>query len=82
MDISYEAVVEAMKLGDLGQQIVLISEKAYSNCQKINRITIEENEYLKYFAQYNERDFTARSTMDSARNLTGRSVEDLILRGL
>jgi len=82
MDISYEAVVEAMRLGDLGQQIVLISDKAYTNCLQIDRITIEANEYGKYFQLYNERDFTARSAMDGARDIPGRSIEDLILRGL
>ena len=82
MDISYEAVVEAMKLGDLGQQIVLKSEAAYANCRQVDTITIRENEYERYFKQYNERDFMARSAMDSARNLSGRSIEDLISRGV
>jgi len=82
MDISYEAVVEAMKLGDLGQQIVLRSEKAFASCHMVDRITIEENEYEKYFEQYSKRDFAARSAMDSARNIPGRSIEDLISGGL
>jgi len=82
MDISYEAVVEAMKLGDLGQQIVLKSEHAFANCRQIDRITIEEKEYEKYFELYNKRDFAARSAMDSARDLSGRSVEDLIAGGV
>jgi len=82
MDISYESVVEAMKLGDLGQQIVLKSEKAFANCSKVERITIEEKEYKKYFEQYNKRDFTARIAMDAARNIPGRSIEDLILGGI
>jgi len=82
MDISFEAVIEAMKLGDLGQQVVLISERAYSNCRQITRFKIEQSEYEKYFKQYNERDYTARSAMDIARDISGRSIEELILRGI
>ena len=82
MDISYEAVVEAMKLGDLGQQVVLKSENAYANCRQVSRITIEKNEYDIYFEQYKKRDFAARSAMDKARDISGRSVEDLITRGM
>ena len=82
MDISYEAVVEAMKLGDLGQQVVLISENAYANCRQIDRITMGENEYSKYYDQYNERDFVARTAMDRAREISGRSIEELISRGI
>ena len=82
MDISYEAVVEAMKRGDLGQQIVLKSETAYENCRQVDTITIGKNEYEGYFKQYNERDYIARSAMDSARSLSGRSIEDLISRGI
>jgi len=81
MDISYEAVVEAMRLGDLGQQVVLISEKAYANCLLVDKIAINESEYDKYYKQYNERDLTARSAMNRARDLPGRSIEDLILKG-
>ena len=82
MDISYEAVVEAMSLGDLGQQLVLKSDKAFSSCRQVNRITIEKIEYEKYFKQYNERDFSARSAMDGARDIPGRSIEDLISGGV
>jgi len=81
MDISYEAVIEAMKLGDLGEQIVLISEKAYTNCHLTERITIEKDEYVKYHKQYNKRDSIARSAMDRARDITGRSIEELISGG-
>lgn len=80
MDISYEAVVEAMKLGDLGQQIVLKSERAFANCRQADRITIADNDYKMFFEQYKERDFIARTAMDSARELSGRSIEELISR--
>jgi len=82
MDISYEAVIEAMKLGDLGQQVVLTGRDAYVSCRQVDKITISENEYMKCFKQYNERDLAARSAMDKARELTGRSIEDLISEGV
>jgi len=82
MDISYEAVVEAMKLGDLGQQVVLTSEKAFVNCRQINRIVIEKKDYEKYFEQYCKRNNAARSAMDNARDLPGRSIEDIISGGI
>jgi len=82
MDISYEAVIEAMSLGDLGQQIVLISENAYSKCRQIDKIIIDKEEYEKYLKQYNQRDYKARSAMDKARNISGKSIEELITGGL
>ena len=82
MDISYEAVIEAMKLGELGQQVVLISKNAYANCRQVDRLTIKNDDYKAYFVQYNERDSSARSAMDNARDVTGRSIEELINEGL
>jgi len=82
MDISYEAVIEAMKLGDLGQQIVLVSERAYSNCSQTNKIAIEKEDYKEYFTKYFKRDLLARSAMDNTRDISGSSIEDLIQRGI
>ena len=71
-----------MKLGDLGLQFVLKSERAFASCRQKDRITVERHEYEKFFEQYRVRDFTARSAMDGAREISGSSIEDLISRGI
>ena len=55
--ISYRQLGEAMKLGKLGEQVVLVSEKAFSNIQYISNSPAEATIYYK---KKKERDRVAR----------------------
>lgn len=55
--ISYRQLSEAMKLGKLGEQVVLISEKAFQNIRYISNSPADP---LIYYAKKKERDRQAR----------------------
>lgn len=55
--ISYRQLREAMKLGKLGEQVVLISEKAFQN---IRYISYSPADTLVYYAKKTQRDRQAR----------------------
>ena len=56
--ISVQKLAKAMKLGKLGIQIVLISEKAFSQLRFIESQDVDN---LKYFSAYDKRDKKARA---------------------
>ena len=55
--ISLQILIEAMRLGDLGYQVALVSEKAF---QKIKFISAEKVDASIYFSKYDNRDKNAR----------------------
>ena len=55
--ISYRQLGEAMRLGKLGEQIVMVSEKAFS---QLRYISSEPAEAVVYYAKKKERDRMAR----------------------
>jgi len=79
--ISYEAIVEAMKLGDLGQQVVLKSERAFTNCKQVNKITLSGDDYTHYFGSYHDNDSKAREKMVELRDTPGSTIEQILARG-
>jgi len=81
MDISYEAVVQAMYLGDLGQQVVIKGVDAYNNHRQIDRITISGEAYEEYRAQYIKRDGQARGSLKQVRDIPGIMIDEIIRRG-
>ena len=56
--ISVQKLAKAMKLGKLGIQIVLISDKAFS---QLHFIESQDIDNLKYFSAYDKRDKKARA---------------------
>ena len=81
MDISYEAVVQAMYLGDLGRQTVIKGEHAYSILRQARKITICGDEYEQYRAQHIKRDSLARSALKQVRDIPGIMVDEIIRNG-
>ncbi len=55
--LSIEALSKALKLGNLGVQIVLVSDKAINNLQFIGASVVDEKKYFKLFST---RDYKAR----------------------
>jgi hypothetical protein len=80
VEITYEAVVSAITLGNLGQQVVIKSQHAYAGCHKVDRITVTGDEYREFNNQYIERDSIARVQMDSIKDTPGISIEQLLER--
>jgi hypothetical protein len=80
-DITYEAVIEAMRLGDLGQQVVLVGQRAYASCKQVDRITVSGAEYKRYNALYKERNDKACGQLDMVRDLPGMYIEDMLREG-
>jgi len=81
-DISYEAVVQAIKLGDLGQQIVIKGKKAYSQLsQSGDRVEIGGKEYANYSQQYIERERIANEELQEVRDIPGRLLSDIMVKG-
>jgi len=80
-DYSYEATIQAMELGNLGQQIVIKGRLAYNNCKKSGRIIIEGDNYIKYLERYNDRDNKARNSLQTLADVKGLYIEDVISEG-
>ena len=80
--ISVQKLAKAMKLGKLGMQVVLISEKAFS---RLSFVESEDIDNLKYFSAYDKRDKKARAKYVEERANVQTSENELymidILRG-
>lgn len=64
--ISYRQLGEAMRLGQLGEQIVLVSEKAF---ERIKYISSNSADAAIYYRKKKERDRAARKAYRSAKNV-------------
>lgn len=69
--IPIQSLASSMKLGSLGIQVVLKSQKAFS---KIKFIDSEKSEASVYFSKYKERDTKARA--DYLKHLRNQNVRD------
>lgn len=77
--LSYESLQKAMQLGNLGKQIVLVSDKAFINLKYINCISVNKNEY---YAKYKSNDIAAREAYKNIKSLDNEIyVIDIIRRG-
>ena len=81
--ISYRQLTEAMKLGELGEQIVLISEKAFENIKFISTSPADAQIYYK---KKKERDKQARKKYRETKNVENLKNElfmiDIIREGM
>ena len=73
--ISYQQLVKAMKLGELGQQFVLISKKAFSLIEFKEAIYADKNQFLKTKVL---RDVKAREMYNSTK-IMKRDKNDLYI---
>lgn len=64
--ISYRQLGEAMRLGQLGEQIVLVSKKAF---ERIKYISSNSADAAIYYRKKKERDRAARKAYRSAKNV-------------
>ena len=76
--ISYQQLINAMKLGDLGQQFVLISKKAFELIHFIEAIDASKE---VYFESKIRRDLAARHKYNSTR-LMRRNKNDLYITNI
>ncbi len=76
-EISLEQLEKAMKLGNLGEQIVLKSPKAFSS---LNYINFERVDSKKYYSLRSQRDFSARKEYFTMleEDSNGNYIKDLI----
>lgn len=78
--ISYSQLQRAMKLGELGEQIVIKSQKAFSRLEFINFETAEHN---TWYQKRRLREDKAKSdfySMQSHNDLFGLFIRDIILQ--
>ena len=75
--ISKEALGEAMRLGDLGEQIVLISERAF---KQIKFISSEEVNTYDYYSKRFRREQNAKEDFNKASTIDGEFIRDIIRR--
>ena len=71
--ISFAQLSEAMRLGDLGEQIVLKSRKAYEHIEFTGS---EEVDHLVWYPKRAERDKSARKVYHSAAELTQKALAE------
>ena len=81
LDISYEAVTQAMTLGDLGQQTVIKGKTAYSNNKQVDRIMISGADYARCNGQYIERERQASAKLQEVHDTPGRMLSEIIAKG-
>lgn len=74
--ISYQKLSEAMRLGKLGEQIVLMSKKAFDSVKFIDAIPAESN---IYFPKKNQRDRAARKEYRQRKKQTADVSELYII---
>ena len=81
--ISYRQLSEAMKLGELGEQVVLISEKAFENIRYISNSPADAKIYYK---KKKDRDRQARRKYRETKNMENLKDElfmiDIIREGM
>lgn len=75
--ISLRQLSRAMKLGDLGQQYVIKSQKAFVNLHFIDSETVDN---VIYYPKRKNRDYKAR--MNYMRELEREEADDLYIRDL
>jgi len=81
LDISYEAVIEAMRLGDLGQQVVIKGEKAYACLEQIgDKLTISGEDYINYNKLHLEKEAKADAQLQKVRDISGSMLDEIIKR--
>ena len=76
--ISFQQLVKAMKLGNLGQQFAVISKKAF---ESIKFIDYEYASNEQYFYNKNNRDFQARKMYNSTK-LMKWNKKDIYIRDI
>lgn len=77
--LSLESLTKAMELGNLGKQIVLVSDKAFKNLKYLNKISVDKNEY---YIKFISNDIKARMGYKKIKSLENEIyVMDIIRRG-
>lgn len=77
-EISLETLEKAMKLGNLGKQVVLMSEKAFSKISRVSFEKIEQsNDYSNFVAEATSKFFELKV----AKNKNDVYLKDLMERG-
>jgi hypothetical protein len=79
--ISYEAVVQAMKLGNLGQQIVIKGANAYAQKKQVDKFVIAGDEYLRFQNLYLEKERQANLALTEIRDIPGRVLTEILAKG-
>jgi hypothetical protein len=74
--------VQAVKLGDLGKQVVLKGVKSFQNLKQVgDKLTISGDEYNKYNQQYTDREASANAKLEKVRDIPGRLLSDIMAKG-
>ena len=77
--LSIESLERAMKLGNLGKQVVLVSEKAFKNIKYVNNYQVDKN---VYYSKFKDNDLIARKNYKKlSSNKNDTYVIDLIRKG-
>ena len=76
--ISYQQLIRAMKLGDLGQQFVLISKKAFESICFLGAVPVEKE---LFFQMKSSRDLKARESYYSTK-IMKRNKKDLYVTNI
>ena len=77
--LSLESLTKAMKLGNLGKQIVLVSNKAFKNIKYLDSISVDKNEY---YTKFKINDTKARINYQKIKSFENETyVMDIIRRG-
>ena len=74
--ISYRQLNEAMKLGELGEQIVLISKKAFENIKFISSSSADAQ---LYYLKKKQRDYEARKKYRETKSMENLKEELFII---
>ena len=81
LDISYEAVILAMKLGDLGQQVVIKGKTAYDHCRFVGKTTISGTDYFEHNSHYLAKAIEAEKNLRGVRDIPGIMLDEILERG-
>lgn len=74
--LSVESLEKAMKLGNLGKQIVLVSKKAFVNIKYIDNYSVDKRDYYK---RYRDNDRIARNSYKNIKSLDNEKyIMDII----
>ena len=79
--ITLETAKEAILLGDLGKQLVVKSERAYSWIKNVNKSELSSDDYKKWHGIFNKKDQDGRSAYSELVDDARKSAKEQKKRG-
>lgn len=79
-DITLETLNEVYRLGELGKQYVIVSQRAFNNLHFIDYMKAEENERVAYYSRKEKADKRYLELLEADRYSNKTRLRDLVIK--